>query len=135
LEEAIGAKLDNSWFHQPSIGPPPSDGAQSPDGKVGHLTVDLRLVTFIDSATSNLFVAASRRQHAQGGQLLVLVGPQTPMIAFEVLGFDRLLTIKRVHDEAKDNDICTVSSERIGLSPPPHRSLKERNHHDNSGNN
>ena len=135
LEEAIGAKLDNSWFRKPSIGPPPSEGAPGPDGKVGHLTVDLRLVTFIDSATSNLLVAASRRQHEQGGQLSVLVGPQTPMIAFEVLGFDRLLAIKRLHDEARSSDICTVSSERIDLSPPPHRSLKERNHHGNSGNN
>ena len=136
LEEAIGAKLDSNWLHQPSIGPPPSGGTQGPaDGKVRHLTVDLRLVSFIDSATSNLLVAASRHQHAQGGQLSVLVGPQTPMIAFEVLGFDRLLAIKRLHDEARNSDICTVSSERIGLTPPPHNSLKERNHHGNNGNN
>ena len=27
LEEVIGAKLDSSWFHKPSIGPPPSVGA------------------------------------------------------------------------------------------------------------
>jgi anti-anti-sigma regulatory factor len=135
LEEAIGANLDSNWLRQPSIGPPPSEGAQGPDGKVRHLTVDLRLVTFIDSATSHLLVAASRHQHAQGGQLQVLVGPQTPMIAFEVLGFDRLLAIKRLHDEARSSDICTVSSERIGLSPPPIGPPKERNHHGNNGNN
>ena len=135
LEEVIGGKLDNNSFHNPSIGPPPSQGGQGPDGKVRRLTVDLRLVTFIDSATSNLLVAASRRQHAQGGRLLVLVGPQTPMIAFEALGLDRLLAIKRVHDEARDEARTTVSSERIGLTPPPHKSLKERNHHGNYGNN
>jgi anti-anti-sigma regulatory factor len=135
LEQAIGAKLDNSWCHNPSIGPPLSQGGQGHDGKVRHLTVDLRLVTFIDSATSNLLVAASQRQHAQGGQLLVLVGPQTPMIAFEVLGLDRLLAIKRVHDEARDEARTTVGSERIGLSPPPHNPPKERNHHGNYGNN
>jgi anti-anti-sigma regulatory factor len=101
LEEAIGAKLDSNWLHEGSIGPHPSEGAQGPDGKVRHLTVDLRLVTFIDSATSSLIVTASRRQHAQGGQLLVLVGPETPMMVFEVLGFDRLLAITRVHDEAR----------------------------------
>jgi anti-anti-sigma regulatory factor len=135
LEEVIGAELDSNWFHKPSIGPPPSVGAEGHDGKVRYLTVDLRLVTFIDSATSNLLVAASRRQHAQGGQLLVLVGPLTPMIAFEVLGLDRLLAIKRVRDEARDEARTTVSSERSGLSPPPHNSLKERNHHGSYGNN
>jgi anti-anti-sigma regulatory factor len=136
LEEVLGAKLGSNWLHNPSVGPPRSaEGAQGHDGKVRHLTVDLRSVTFIESGTSTLLVAASRRQHAQGGQLLVLVGPQTPMIVFEVLGLDRLLAIKRVHDEARNSDICTVSSERIGLSPPSHRSLKERNHHGNHGNN
>lgn len=135
LEEAFGAVLDSNWLRKPSIWPDPSEDAQCPDGRVRHLTVDLRLVTFIDSATSNLLVAASRHLHAQGGQLIVLVGPQTPMTVFEVLGFDRLLAIKRLDDEARTSDFCTVPSERIGLSPPPHRSLKERNHHGNNGNN
>jgi anti-anti-sigma regulatory factor len=129
LAEAIGAKLDSDRCHEPSLAAPPArGGAQGPDGKVRHLAVDLRLVTFIDSTTLALLLAASRRQHAQGGQLLVLVGPQTPMTAFEVTGFDRLLAIKRLDDEA-------ISSERIGLSPPPHTSLKGRNHNGNSGNN
>jgi anti-anti-sigma regulatory factor len=128
LAEAIGAKLDSVRCHEPSLAAPPAEGAQGPDGKVRHLAVDLRLVTFIDSTTLALLLAASRRQHAQGGELLVLVGPQTPMTAFEVTGFDRLLAIKRLDDEA-------ISSERIGLSPPPHTSLKGRNHNGNSGNN
>ena len=62
--------------------------------EVRHLTVDLRLVTFIDATTLGLLLGASRRQQAQGGQLLVLVGPQTPMTAFEATGFDRLLAIR-----------------------------------------
>ena len=103
--------------------------------EVRHLTVDLRLVTFIDSTTLDLLLGASRRQQAQGGQLLVLVGPQTPMTAFEATGFDRLLAIRRLDDEPRNIAPCTVSSERIGLSPPPHTTLKGRNHNGNNGNN
>jgi anti-anti-sigma factor len=80
LAEAIGSDLDG-------------------DPNVRHLAVDIRLVTFIDSTTLALLLGASRRQHAQGGQLFVLVGPQTPMTAFEVTGFDRLLAIQRSNDD------------------------------------
>jgi anti-anti-sigma regulatory factor len=97
LAEAIG--LDSDGCHKPLLGVPPAERAQGLDGKVRHLVVDLRLVTFIDSTTLALLLAASRRQHAQGGQLLVLVGPQTPMTAFEVTGFDRLLAIRRLDDD------------------------------------
>ena len=72
---------------------------QDRDLTVSHLAVDIRLVTFIDSTMLALLLAASRRQHGRGGQLLVLVGPQTPMTAFEVTGFDRLLTIRRSDDD------------------------------------
>ena len=93
LAAAIGPKLDSDRCHKPLLGAPPSESAQGTDENVRHLAVDLRLVTFIDSTTLDLLVAARRRQHAQGGQLLVLVGPQTPMTAFEATGFDRLLAI------------------------------------------
>ena len=53
----------------------------------------------LDSTTLSLLLAASRRQHARGDELLVLVGPQTPMTAFEVTGFNRLLAIRRVDDD------------------------------------
>jgi len=99
LAEAIGAELDSDRCHEFLLGVPPAEHAQGLDGKVRHLAVDLRLVTFIDSTTLALLLAASRRQHAQGGQLLVLVGPQTPMTAFEVTGFDRLLAIRRLDDD------------------------------------
>jgi anti-sigma B factor antagonist len=62
------------------------------------LVVDLRAVTFLDLSTLALLLAAHGRQQARGGELLVLVGPHTPMTAFEVTGFDRLLTIKQVRD-------------------------------------
>lgn len=75
------------------------DGPQIPGEEVRRLAVDLRSVTFIDSTTLALLLAASRHQHAQGGELLVLVGPQTPMSAFEVTGLDRLLAIRRVEDD------------------------------------
>ena len=133
LAEAIGSELDSDRCHKPLLGVPPGEHAQGLDGNVRHLAVDLRLVTFIDLTTLALLLAASRRQHAQGGQLLVLVGPQTPMTAFEVTGFDRLLAIKRLNDDPSTRR--TVSSERVGLSPPPHMSLKGRNHDGISGNN
>ncbi len=59
------------------------------------LTVDLRSVTFIDSTMLGLLLAASRRHKARGAELNVLVGPQTPMTAFEVTGVDRILAISR----------------------------------------
>jgi anti-anti-sigma regulatory factor len=102
---------------------------------VRHLVVDLRLVAFIDSTTLLLLLDASRRQHAEGGQLLILVGPQTPMTAFEAAGFDRLLAIRRSDDEPRNSVGRTVRSERIGLSPPPHTTFRGRNHDGNNGEN
>jgi anti-anti-sigma regulatory factor len=99
LAEAIGLELNSDRYHKPFLGVPPAADAHGLDGKVRHLTVDLCLVTFIDSTTLALLLAASRRQRAQGGQLLVLVGPRTPMTAFEVTGFDRLLAIRRLDDD------------------------------------
>ena len=60
------------------------------------VVVDLRAVTFLDSNTLALLLAAHGRQQARRGELLILVGPHTPRTAFEVTGFDRLLTIKHV---------------------------------------
>jgi len=102
--------------------------------RVHHLTVDLRLVTFIDSTTLHLLLGASRRQHAEGGHLLVLVGPQTPMTAFEAAGFDRFLAIRRSDDEPRNSVVRTANSERIRLSPPPH-TTNGRNHNGNNGSN
>jgi anti-anti-sigma regulatory factor len=101
LIEAIGSKLDSDRCHRPLLGAPPAEDAQGLDAKVRHLAVDLRLVTFIDATTLVLLLGASRRQHAQGGQLLILVGPQTPMTAFKASGFDRLLAIRRLEDERR----------------------------------
>lgn len=135
LAEAIGAELDIDRCHKPLHGVSPAQHAQGRDGTVRHLAVDLRLVTFIDSTTLALLLAASRRQRAQGGQLLVLVGSQTPMTAFEVTGFDRLLAIRRLDDDPSTHRTHGLGGERIGLSPPPHMSLKGRNHDGISGNN
>ena len=118
LAEAIGSELDSDRCHKPLLGVPPGEHAQGLDGNVRHLAVDLRLVTFIDLTTLALLLAASRRQRAQGGQLLVLVGPQTPMTAFEVTGLDRLLAIRRLNDGPK-HEPYEASSGRIGLDPPP----------------
>jgi anti-anti-sigma factor len=84
-------------------GGPSPDGGEIPAEAVRHLAVDLRSVTFIDSTTLALLLAASRRQQAQGGELLILVGPQTPTTAFEVTGFDRLLAIRRLDDHPAES--------------------------------
>ena len=133
LAEAIGSKLDSDRCHKPVLGAPPGEDAQRLDEKVHHLTVDLRLVTFIDSPTLALLLAASRRQHAQGGQLLVLVGPQTPMTAFEVTGLDRLLAIRRLNDEPKHEPYAASSGGSVSILHPT--TLRGRSHHGNSGNN
>ena len=76
-------------------------GGCEPDARsegAHRLTVDLRSVTFIDSTMLGLLLAASRRHKARGAELNVLVGPQTPMTAFEVTGIDRLLAISRDDD-------------------------------------
>jgi|SRR5581483_3589547 len=101
------------------------------DLTVSHLAVDIRLATFIDSTTLALLLAASRRQHGRGGQLLVLVGPQTPMTAFEVTGFDRLLTIRRSNDDTTTPYALEVAR---GCFESSASSLKRRNHDGNSGN-
>jgi anti-anti-sigma factor len=76
----------------------PAFGGHISDPRVRRIVVDLRAVTFLDSTTLAILLAASGRQQARGGELLVLVGPHTPTTAFEVTGFDRLLAIKRVRD-------------------------------------
>ena len=102
--------------------------------EVRHLTVDLRLVTFIDATTLALLLSASRRQQARAGELIVVVGPQTPMTAFEATGFDRLLAIKRLDDGPRNIAPCTARSEWTRSSPPPHTTLKRRNRNGNNGN-
>jgi anti-anti-sigma factor len=103
--------------------------------EVRHLTVDLRLVSFIDVGTLGLLLGASRRQQAHGGQLLVLVGPQTPMTAFKATDLERLLAIRQLDNERTHIALCMTSSERIGLSPPPHTTLNGRNNNGNNGSN
>jgi anti-anti-sigma regulatory factor len=78
--------------------PLPAFGGHISDPRVRRVVVDLRAVTFFDSTTLALLLAASGRQRAREGELLVLVGPHTPTTAFEATGFDRHLTIKQVRD-------------------------------------
>jgi anti-anti-sigma factor len=85
LAELIGGEPDSGPYVTPSD---------------GRLAVDLRSVTFIDSTTLALLLDASRRVQARRGELRVLVGPQTPMTAFQATGFDALLAIRFVTDEA-----------------------------------
>ncbi|HZB36260.1 MAG TPA: STAS domain-containing protein [Gaiellaceae bacterium] len=89
IEDALAQAIESEWNGDAAESP-------SPDGEVRRLAVDLRAVTFLDSTTLVLLLNASHRQDARGGELLVLVGPQTPTTVFEVTGFDRLLTIRRV---------------------------------------
>src|SRR5215207_6613235 len=79
-------------------------------GRARTLVVDLQAVTFLDSTMLGLLIAANRRQGAQGGDLLILAGPQTPMSAFEVTGFDRLLSIKSVDAERDEAGVPALST-------------------------
>src|SRR5829696_823767 len=97
LTEAIGLDLVNDRRQSLRDGKPAESGKIAAE-EVRHLAVDLRSVTFIDSTTLALLLAASRHQQARGSDLLILVGPQTPMTAFQVTGFDRLLTIRHRDD-------------------------------------
>jgi len=88
----------------------PEQNGETPDGRASVLSdddqtnrsrrvvIDLRFVTFLDSTTLAVLLAASGRQRARGGELLLLFGPQTPTTAFELTGFGSHLTIKRVGD-------------------------------------
>jgi anti-anti-sigma regulatory factor len=98
LARAVGP-LPDSDRCEPTFDGRSGDGPQIPGEEVRRLVVDLNSVTFIDSTTLALLLAASRHQRARGGELLVLVGPQTPVSAFEVTGLDRLLAIRRVGDD------------------------------------
>lgn len=98
LARAIGP-LAGSEQSEPTLDGRSGDRAQTPGGEVRRLAVDLRSVSFIDSTMLALLLAASRRQHARGGEVVLLVGPRTPMTAFKVTGFDRLLTIRWVGDD------------------------------------
>jgi anti-anti-sigma factor len=97
IEHALAEAIEPQRDHDQRRG---MCGALSADrGEVQRprrVVVDLRSVTFLDSTLLALLLDASRRQHRRGGELLVLVGPQTPMTAFEATGFDRLLALKRV---------------------------------------
>jgi anti-anti-sigma regulatory factor len=98
LAEAIGAERHSSQRKPMSDGRS-ADGGEIRAGEVRQLAVDLRSVTFLDSTTLAILLAASRSLQERGGELLILVGPQTPMTAFKVTGFDRLLAIRRVDDD------------------------------------
>jgi anti-anti-sigma regulatory factor len=100
LAEAIGAEPHRGG-RKPVSDDPSADGAEIRADQVRRVTVDLRSVTFIDSTTLVKFLAASRCLQARGDELLVLVGPQTPMTVFEATGFDRLLAIGRVDDMSR----------------------------------
>ena len=62
----------------------------------GGLVVDLREVTFLDSATLALLVHEHRRLRAAGQELTVLVGEHTPTTVFALTGIERILTIRSV---------------------------------------
>ena len=65
----------------------------------GRVIVDLQDVTFLDSTTLALLVQEHRRLQAAGGELIVLVGEQTPLTVFAVTGFDGVLTIRTADQE------------------------------------
>jgi anti-anti-sigma regulatory factor len=105
IEDALAQAIEPDRASDPrggSCGPLSADGWRGRGEKATCLVVDLRSVTFLDSSTLAVLLAASERQRARRGELLVLVGPETPTTAFEVTGFDRLLAIIRVEADAEE---------------------------------
>jgi anti-anti-sigma regulatory factor len=100
LAEAIGAE-PHSDLRKPVSDAPSADGGENRGRQLRRVTVDLRSVTFIDSTTLVMFLAASRCLQARGAELLVLVGPQTPMTAFKATGFERLVATRRLDDMSR----------------------------------
>jgi anti-sigma B factor antagonist len=88
----------------------PRPGLKQGRGRARTLIVDLQAVTFLDSTMLGLLIAAHRRQGAHGGDLLILTGPQTPMSAFQVTGFDRLLSIKSVDANRDESSVPAPTS-------------------------
>ena len=92
---ALAGELD--LYRAPALERALAEAAEPDAAREGlRVVVDLRAVTFLDSTTLGLLLAANGRQQARRGELLILVGPHTPTAAFAVTGFDRLLTIKHV---------------------------------------
>lgn len=100
LAELVGPER-GAALGEAAVGGHSSGGDQAAHVGRGSLVVDLCSVTFIDSTTLALLLAASRRQQARGGELLLLVGPRTPMTAFRATGFDRLLAIRVVSEPSR----------------------------------
>lgn len=99
IEDALAQAIEPDRDSDPRrgrCGPLSADGCQGRGDEATCLVVDLRSVTFLDSSTLMVLLAASDRQRARRGELVVLVGPETPTTAFEVTGFDRLLAMRRV---------------------------------------
>ena len=92
---ALAGELD--LYRAPALEHALAEAAEPDAAREGlRVVVDLCAVTFLDSSTLALLLAANGRQQARGGELLILVGPHTPRTPFEVTGFDRLLTIQHV---------------------------------------
>lgn len=105
IEDALAQAIEPDWDGDPRrgrCGPLSAGGRRRRGEEATRVVVDLRSVTFLDSSTLAVLLAASERQRARRGELLVLVGPETPTTAFEVTGFDRLLAITRVDADAEE---------------------------------
>jgi anti-sigma B factor antagonist len=83
------------------VGTEATDRGRNSREYVPRVVVDLRSVTFLDSTVLGLLLVASQRQLAHGRELLVLAGPRTPMTAFRVTGFDSILAVMCVDDDAE----------------------------------
>ena len=90
----LAGELD--LYRAPDIEQALAQMIEDPDTESRSLAVDVRSVTFLDSSALAVLLDANRRQRARGRELIVLVGPGTPMTALQVTGCDRVLTIRRV---------------------------------------
>jgi anti-sigma B factor antagonist len=70
------------------------------DRRVASLVIDLSGVSFIDSTTLGVLLAASRRMKAAGGDLRVVIARREIRSVFELTLLDRVFAIDSTRQEA-----------------------------------
>jgi anti-anti-sigma factor len=79
---------------------PVRDELDAAGDEAGLVVLDLRAVTFIDSAGIRLILEGTRTLAAAGGELVVVPGPAEVQRVFDLVGLDgRVRTIERPPDE------------------------------------
>jgi anti-sigma B factor antagonist len=81
---------------------------------VTHVLVDLRGVTFVDSAGIGLLTQRARRLAARGGVMMLAIDTMSVRRIFELTGLDRYFVIHEDASEAAQELLGSVLAGRTG---------------------